>query len=90
MWHPIEIAPKLEGLTLLGFIKDGGSFSYIGPIQFVTRYDDCNGEEVSQWEVIKGAICYDNHEITSEYNIYDQEITHWMPLPELPNGQDAT
>ena len=85
MWQPIETAPKLEDVTLLGFIKDKEFGNLFGPIQFSTRYDIDDGE-VSAWEVYAGAVCYEGGGIVKDYHLYKYTITHWMPLPEPPNG----
>lgn len=77
-WISVEDPPKKGGRYLILF-EDGHCCD--------AEYDECiDGEcPFGEWEAI-----YDSHSlgyVDSEWRAY-QEVTHWMPLPELP-GEDV-
>jgi len=74
MWQPIETAPQ-DGTEILVYYKtgyaNGKGCSVVSCRKDALRYN-------MGWTVtaVGGHDC--------EQDFYDKDVTHWMPIPELP------
>ena len=68
-WMPIETAPK-----------DGTKILLFEPSE--TRNGECIF--VGLWDERRNPEWYDSQWKCAEYDAFNHEPTHWMPLPEVP------
>ena len=69
-WKPIESAPKVPGRLILAVVKE---YFKGEPQTRVVHWDD----EVTLWQDSA-----DRHPLPDYYR--DEQLSHWMPLPEPP------
>ena len=83
-WQPIETAPKDGTLVLVYNTLNNGTITSINGKIAVARYGHPHdGLEESLWEY--GT--YYSEDSKDNQGSYLISATHWMPLPQPPEGQ---
>ena len=76
-WQPIETAPK-DGTSILLFQPDDANI-----------WCPCREKQMTTYTFVgwfDRNHCAGPNWVCSEYDAFEKSPTHWMPLPEPPNG----